>query len=166
LSSEKGLDVLLRALALAGNPFFQIVGDGPLLDDLVRTAKQLGLTNTRFTGRLTPQEVSACIGRARFLVFPSVWDENAPLAAIEGMIAGRALIVSDIGGLPELAQNGRGLICEPGSVEQLAESLSTLMNDAELAQRIGEAARLFAIAELSPQSHLTSLEAAYRSVLN
>ena len=108
LSREKGVHILLHALKRAGDPPFMIVGDGPEADRLRRLASQLELVRARFLGRVPPEDVDGFLREARFVVLPSVWNENAPLVALEAMARGRALIVSSVGGLQELAQDGRG----------------------------------------------------------
>lgn len=104
LSPEKGVDVLLHALAALGDPPFEIAGDGPSSGELSELAGRVGLARTRFLGRIPPDEVPRVIARARYLVFPSRWDENAPLAALEAMAAARPIVASRSGGLPELGQ--------------------------------------------------------------
>jgi glycosyltransferase involved in cell wall biosynthesis len=164
LSGEKGVDVLLRALRTAGDPPFRIVGDGPILEVLKRSAAQLGLVNCRFTGRLGPEEVAETLHSARYAVIPSQSEENAPLAALEAMSAGRPLICSAIGGLPELARNGEGRIFRAGDAEQLAEHIRALMADRDLCRSMGARALALARSEFSADTHLTRLEDAYGAV--
>ncbi|MEA2498374.1 MAG: hypothetical protein QOH26_779, partial [Actinomycetota bacterium] len=97
LSGEKGLEILLRALKGAGDPPFTIAGGGPLEAECRAMARSLRLTNLAFTGSLPHDEVVSLLRSARFVVLPSVSEENAPLAALEGLAAGRPLIVSDGG---------------------------------------------------------------------
>jgi glycosyltransferase involved in cell wall biosynthesis len=164
LSSEKGLEDLLHALRLAGDPPFTIVGDGPLRARLLALVEDLGLVNTELPGRLPPERVAPLLREARFVTLPSVWDENAPLAALEAMAAGRPLLVSHTGGLPELVEGGAGLICRPGDAADIAAKVRRLMDDAELCRRAGAAALAMAEAEFDPGVHLRRLEAAYEGV--
>jgi glycosyltransferase involved in cell wall biosynthesis len=164
LGSEKGVGVLLKALALAGDPPFFIVGDGPLGSDLKHLAVQLGLQSTVFAGRLDSSEVSKLLSQSRFLVMPSVCNENAPLAVLEAMAAGKPVLVTRRGGLPELVRNGTGLVCEPGNEHSLAAGIQTLWADDELCRRLGTQARAFAEDELSAERHRSQLEAIYREM--
>jgi glycosyltransferase involved in cell wall biosynthesis len=165
LSSEKGLDVLLRALRLAADPPFTVIGDGPERSKLQSHAAHLGLKRIRFAGRVPAREIRPMLERARFVAFPSRWHENAPLAAIEAMVAGRPLLVTARGGLPELADGGRGLVCSPDDVQEMAVVIRRLMTDDELCRRAGEASLAFARSELAPAAHRTQLEVAYETVL-
>ncbi len=164
LSAEKGLDWLLKALRRAGDPPFLIVGDGPTSEALERLARQLGLVNTKFVGRRTQAEVSGLMEAARYIAIPSVWEENAPLSALEALRAARPLLVADSGGLPELVATGAGLAFRPGDESDLAEKVVQLMRDEDLCRRASiEAARL-ADEMASPQRHMAHLEAVYKEV--
>jgi glycosyltransferase involved in cell wall biosynthesis len=165
LSREKGVHVLLEALKLAGDPLFKVVGEGPEDVALRQQASQLGLMNTTFSGHATVDEVDRTLRGARFLVLPSLWNENAPLAAMEAMARGRPLIASAVGGLPELAREGRGSIVVPGDRRDLARSISNLMRDTEGCRLAGAAAIAFAEEELTPERHLARLERAYRDMI-
>jgi glycosyltransferase involved in cell wall biosynthesis len=165
LSREKGVHVLLDALSTAGDPPFKIVGDGPQVEQLRGIASRLGLRHTTFMGRVSSDEVDQLLREARFVVLPSLWNENAPLAALEAMARGRPLIVSSVGGLPELADGGAGWTARPGSVHDLSQSIRSVMEDDEMCREAGAAALAFARHELTPQRHLTLLEQTYREAI-
>lgn len=164
LSKEKGLDVLLRALKLAADPPFTVIGDGPEKGQLERLAIDLGLRRVSFVGRVPPEQVRPMLERARFVAFPSLCHENAPVAALEAMAAGRPLLVTPRGGLPELADQGRGLVCSAGDVRDTADKLRLLMENDDLCKRAGEAGLIFARNELAPANHRAQLEDAYEAV--
>ena len=161
LSSEKGLHFLLGALKAAGDPPFKFVGDGPLFDDLVAQAARLGLQRAEFVGPVPPEEVNGLMTRARYLVMPSESHENSPLAALEALACGRPLLVSDMGGLPELVRSGAGLIFTAGDAEAAAGSIRSLVDNDALARELGSAALEFARRELTSQAHLAKLEDVY-----
>lgn len=165
MSSEKGLDVLLEALAAAADPPFAIVGDGPFLEPLQARAAKLKLAHTSFTGRVGRDSLEHLLGRARYMVIPSLWDENAPLAALEGLAAGLPLLVSATGGLPELAGDGRGKTFPTGDVHALAELIRRWNADPALCRQMGERARRFALAEFDARVHQRRLEDVYGRVL-
>ncbi|MBA2725910.1 MAG: glycosyltransferase, partial [Actinobacteria bacterium] len=159
-----GLTTLLKALAAAENPPFDIVGEGPDLDALKRDRDNLRLSNLTFRGRLSPQEVQVAMGRSKYVVIPSLCDENAPLAALEAMTMGRPLIVSDRGGLPELVRGGAGLMFPAHDASLLGAHIRTL-DDEILWKKLSDAARCWAQSEVVPSVHLGRLEAAYQKVL-
>jgi glycosyltransferase involved in cell wall biosynthesis len=166
LSEEKGLHVLLEALSLAGDPPFRIIGDGPLREDLRSLAARLGLRRTVFAGRVEATDAQRAIEGCRFLVLPSLCYENAPLAALEAMAAGRPILVSARGGLPELVDGGGGLLFDPGDVSDLSACIQRLLRDRTLSQSLGDQARRFALSELRPDRHLARLVDVYRGALS
>lgn len=166
LSDEKGVDVLLRALALAGDPPFRIAGTGPAEERLHEDARRLGLQNVAWLGLVSRDAVPELLGSCRYVVTPSIWEENLPLSVLESMSAGRAVIASRRGGLPELVEDGRGLTVEPGDDRSLADAMATLDRDEDLCASLGAAARRFFETDLSPAAHLDRLEATYERLLS
>jgi len=166
LAAVKGLEVLLDALRVAGDPPFKVAGDGPLAPELVKRSARLGLRNTEFLGRLSPDRVQALLEQSRFVVLPSIWEENAPLAALEALGAGRPLVVSHLGGLPELAGVHRGIVVRAGDPIELSNAILKMTADPGMCARMGLAARHYAEAQLTPGLHLDQLEKAYDDVLS
>lgn len=163
LAPEKGLDVMLRALGAAGDPEFRVAGEGPDEPRLRAEVDRLGLTRTSFLGRVARADVPALLAGARYLAIPSVWHENAPLAALEAMTSGVPLLVSDKGGLPELARDDTGIVCPAGDDAAFARAIEAYASDAEVAER-GARAEAFARAHLTREVHKAALEAAYEDV--
>jgi glycosyltransferase involved in cell wall biosynthesis len=165
LSSEKGVDVLLRALARAGDPPFRVVGDGPLKRAMERLADELGLQQTDFTGRLPGPEVQRILDRCRYLVMPSISEEVGPLAPLEAMAHGRPIVVSALGALSELVRDAAGLAVAPGDVGDLASKIRHLVQDDDLCIDLGHRAWRLCNEGYSTELHLARLEEAYGSVL-
>jgi glycosyltransferase involved in cell wall biosynthesis len=164
LSSEKGLDVLLAALRRVGDPRFLIVGDGIQRQRLEELARMLGLANTRFLGFQSSDQVRELVANARYVAVPSLGEETANLGALEALSAGRPLLVSDRGALPELVAGGAGLACRPGDERDISDKMSRLIQDDELCRHASSEASRFAREWLDPDLHLASLESVYRAV--
>jgi glycosyltransferase involved in cell wall biosynthesis len=128
-------------------------------------AEALRLRRTRFEGRVATAEVGRFLREARFVIFPSRWKENAPLAALEAMAVGRPLLVANIGGLPELVDDGAGLAFRPGDENDLAKGVSRLMHDDRLWESLATSARRNALEKFSPGEHRAHLEAVYRKAV-
>lgn len=156
LSGEKGVGVLLHALKILGDPPFEIAGEGPDAERLRALAEHLGLRRLRFLGVVPEAAVPATIERARYAVFPSTWDENAPLAALEAMGCGRPIVASAVGGLPELAEDGRGRLFPAGDERAMAEAIG-IYADRKIATGDGTRARDFILETCSPAAHERSL---------
>lgn len=121
LSKEKGLDVLLPAWKkLEGftDAKLIIIGNGP---EKAKLKMEYGeKNNVIFTGKLSPSETMGYIKRARFLVVPSICYEGMPLTILEAYSAGTPVIVSNIGSLKEMVNDGStGFLFEKGNSQSL-----------------------------------------------
>ncbi len=166
LSPEKGLETLLRSLKVAGDPDFRIVGDGSSKQGLILASQELGLRNTQFKGWLDRNEVHQTLRQCRFLAVPSVWQENAPLAAMEAMAYGRPLLVTGMGGLPELVGAMEGLMCVPGDPVDLGQKIARLVEDDLFCREAGQFGLEFARRELGADRHLQRLEEVYSTAIS
>jgi glycosyltransferase involved in cell wall biosynthesis len=159
LSPEKGVATLIRAAAEA-QVGIDVIGTGPAERELRTLAAD---RDVRFLGYLTGTKLNAAVCSARAVVVPSEWYENAPLAVLEGAALGKPLVVSRIGGLPELVVDGEsGWSFEAGSVAELAAVLRRVaaLPDAAVAAA-GMAARRRIEDEFSPARYLERIRAVY-----
>ena len=87
-------------------------------------------------------QVMASWARACVAVVPSVWNEPMGQVAVEAMLAGKAVVASDVGGLRDVVIDGvTGLTVPPGDPGVLAMALDILVEDPGMRQRLGEAGR-------------------------
>jgi glycosyltransferase involved in cell wall biosynthesis len=166
LSPEKGVHFLLEALAIAGDPPFKLFGEGPQHRELVDQANRLELKNTEFLGFVEKDELLANLAGSRCVVVPSLAEETSSLAASEALGAGRPLIVTSAGALPELASEGRGLVCRPGDPAGLAHAIQKVFGDEQLCRRMSGRGLDFVHRELTVSSHLSALERCYRQAVS
>ena len=128
LTVEKGVRVVLDAMARLPRELdveLVIAGRGPL-EPLVRQAAAADPRVT-FLGFVTGEAKHAILSGADYLLIPSLWYENAPVAVIEAAAYGLGLIGSRIGGIPELVREGSsGLLFEPGDAAALADIMQRL----------------------------------------
>jgi teichuronic acid biosynthesis glycosyltransferase TuaC len=127
LGPVKNVDILLRAVAVAGPRFafrMTIVGDGPLRLTLESLARDLGVADrVRFVGEAPRAAVASFMSRSACLLLPSR-SEGLPLVVIEALACGTPVIASDVGGLRELVRTATaGYLVRPGDVEELAAAL-------------------------------------------
>ena len=145
LVEKKGVSVLLEALRLLDEPGYDVclVGDGPLRPQLTRQAAGLPVT---FAGSLGREALSAELGAASIAVFPSVPaasgdQDGLPVAMLEAMSTGCAVVASDLPGLRDAVEDGTsGLLTTPASPVDLAAALERLLRDPDLCDRLGRAA--------------------------
>lgn len=150
LTPQKGLQVLLRALAAmpAPAPQLVVVGDGPERSALQRQALALGLKDTvEFIGPVANQHLSEYYRRSAIVVFPSVlskkWaQEGLGLVPIEALACGCAVVASDQPGIRDVIAHGEtGLLVEPGDAAALAKTLTKLIQDRGLRERLAAQGR-------------------------
>jgi len=161
LSPEKGLEVLIKAAALSGQKL-KIAGSGELESDLKELASKLKAP-VEFRGFLQGQELEKIITEALAIIIPSIWYENMPLSLMEALKAGKIVIASRIGGLPEIIKDGyNGLLFKPGSAEDLKLKIDSLANIDR--KKMSQAAR-DSVANFSSQANLKKVMAVYEKLL-
>jgi glycosyltransferase involved in cell wall biosynthesis len=144
LRAEKGHDVLIDAavevLRRMPAAHFDLVGAGPLLSSLRARAAARGVSGAfSFLGH--QDDVAARLGEADMFALPSR-SEAFPNAVLEAMAAGLPIVATNVGGIPELIEDGRtGLLVPPEDPMALADRLCRLMADPSLGARLGAAAR-------------------------
>jgi glycosyltransferase involved in cell wall biosynthesis len=147
LDIAKGLVYLLEAIVQVQQVHpatqFRVYGDGRLREDLLAYADRLGLDGKAiFAGAFTRrEELSAIMAQTDIFVMSSIL-EGQPLGVVEAMAYGCPIVVTSVGGIPELIEEGEnGLLCEPKDPECLARKICTLIEDPALRSRLGHAAR-------------------------
>ena len=164
LRPQKELETALRALgSLApSRPTlrFVVVGDGPERGRLERLADELGVP-TVFLGQRPNDEVPDLVAAMDVLVLTSRF-EGMPLAVLEWMAAGKAIVASRVGGIPSILEHGReALLVPPRDYVAFAQAISRLLDDPAERQRLGDAARRRQQAEFRFEHTITLLEALY-----
>ena len=131
LVPKKGVDVLLSALArLEGNSRLIVVGGGPLEGAIDARIRELGLTErVARTGWLRNDELPSYYAAADVVCVPSVIDphgetEGMPVVVQESLACGKALVASDVSGIPDLVQDRvNGFLVPARDAEGLASAL-------------------------------------------
>jgi glycosyltransferase involved in cell wall biosynthesis len=149
LTRLKGIEHFLQAAAALKprypDVWFLIVGetsppDPAYLQELQALADALGISDrVTFTGRRS--DVPDILGAADIAVMPSL-NEALSNALLESMAAGAPVVATRVGGTPEALTDGEtGLLVPPGDAAAIAAAVSRLLDDPELACRLGRAAR-------------------------
>jgi len=108
---------------------------------LPRLKSQTLRGSVHYLGKLTLNEVQSCLRQSDLYFIPSLW-ENCPYSCLEAMAAGRAIVSSDAGGMPELIRDGEnGLVARSEDAPAFARAIERLLEDAGLRERLGRAAR-------------------------
>jgi glycosyltransferase involved in cell wall biosynthesis len=137
LVEQKGIDVLIDAAARVSARFL-VAGDGPERARLEERAAALA-DRVSFLGHRT--DVRDLLDSADVFVLPSLY-EGTPLAVLEAMAAGKAIVATAIGGTDELVEDGEtALLVPPSDAAALAAAIRRLLDDPGLRVRLGDAAR-------------------------
>ncbi|HKL87946.1 MAG TPA: N-acetyl-alpha-D-glucosaminyl L-malate synthase BshA [Salinibacter sp.] len=140
-----------------------LVGDGPERVPTERKARDLGVyDDIRFLGKQDPIEEILSI--ADVFLMPSE-SETFGLAALEAMACNVPTVVSDVGGLPELVEDGEtGYLCPVNDVEAFTDRVQALLGDEDLHGRMAEAARNRAVETFDIDRVVPMYERYYKQV--
>jgi glycosyltransferase involved in cell wall biosynthesis len=160
-------DVLLafhRLRARGVDATLCLVGDGPQKADVERRAHELGIArNVLFVGY--QREVAEYYRFFDALLLPSA-NEGTPVVAIESLVAGRPVVATRVGGVPDVVEDGTsGFLVPVGGVEGMAEALERLARDPELRRRMGEAGRARVVSRYRVDRLVDDVDALYRELL-
>jgi glycosyltransferase involved in cell wall biosynthesis len=164
----KGQDWLIRAMPaiLAAVPaaVLVLVGDGEWRSALQQLVQELGVDErVVFTGSV--ENPFAIVERADVVVLPSL-SEGLPIALLEAMALGRAVVASRVGGIPEVVQDGAtGLLIQPAESGLLSGAIVRLLTSDALRANLGAQARAHLERHWSSQQMVESTAAVYDEVL-
>jgi glycosyltransferase involved in cell wall biosynthesis len=168
LQPEKGVANFLKAAARVVQVFprahFVIAGDGPLRQELVALAEDLGLRDrVHFLGFRS--DASALMKSLDVLVVPSL-TEGSPLVTLEAMAAGTPIVASAVGGIPDQVRHGKeGLLVPPGDTGAIGDAILDLLRHPARARRLGEAGRRRVASRFSHATMVRQIKDVYLDVL-
>ena len=142
----KGIDVLLEAVAVLASRGvdgrFALVGGGEGIPAYEEQARALGIADRiRFAGFRPTHEIATWLAACDLFCLPSR-SEGLPNSILEAMGAGRAIVATRVGGLPDLIEDeGNGILVPSESPEELADALGALLGDAERRDRMADRGR-------------------------
>lgn len=173
LNRLKGIEHFLEAAAAVGRRFpevrFVVIGDTSPAERsyfylLTGLAERLGIRDrVVFTGLRT--DVPDLLSSAAVAVMPSL-NEALPNALLESMAAGAPVVATRVGGTPEAVQDGvNGLLVPPGDSAALAQAVTRLLSDSELAVRLGRCGRESVHRRFSMEQMVQATERLYDTLL-
>jgi glycosyltransferase involved in cell wall biosynthesis len=168
LHEEKGHRYLFKAipsiLKRCGRVVFLLAGEGPHRTTLEAEIQARGLQNTvRFLGQR--KDIPELIALASVVTLPSL-AESFGYAALEAMSMGKPVVVAATGGLLEVVSNDEtGLIVPQADAQSLAQAMGRILQDEDLAMRLGSAGRVRA-REFTFEKMLRGYEAVYQRFSN
>ncbi|MEW6370580.1 MAG: glycosyltransferase family 4 protein [Pseudomonadota bacterium] len=168
IEAAKGTGELLDALAMLAPRFPQlrlVLGGSGDLDGFRQAAAARGVSDRiELPGWLDTAARDAELARAAVFCLPS-HAEGLPMALLEAMAAGKAVVASAVGGIPELVRDGdNGLLVPPRDGAALAAALARLLGDAPLCRQLGACARVTVETQYSTQAVCGRLAAIYNDL--
>jgi glycosyltransferase involved in cell wall biosynthesis len=141
LAEQKGLTYLLDAIKILikdREDFHVIIaGDGPQAPYLHQKCNRLNLQqHVTFLG--ARMDINQIVQLLDVYVLPSIW-EGLPLAVLEAMAARRAIVATNVGGIPDVIRHkDNGLLVPPGNSVELASAINYLLNNADQRKKFGD----------------------------
>ncbi|MGI8547925.1 MAG: glycosyltransferase family 4 protein [Gemmatimonadaceae bacterium] len=143
---EKGVDVLFDAFdcmrrSLPAEAALVYIGSGPQISVLNDLRDSLSSTDCIYMAGYMPGAADL-LRSANVCVVPSVWQDAFPLAVLEMMARGRAVIATRVGGVPEMIEDGvSGILVPPNDARTLSKRIGEVLASPALAKRLGDEAR-------------------------
>jgi glycosyltransferase involved in cell wall biosynthesis len=163
LEPQKGLDVLLEALARLPQVSLRVVGDGSSRSELEALAERLGVA-ARVTWVGWSDDPRSELESFDVFVQPSRF-EALPLAVLEAMLAGLPVVVTDVGSVADAVVDGEtGVVVPPDDAAALADAIAPLLEDPAARAELGRRARTRVLEHFSAQGMAAAFESLYREL--
>ena len=149
-----------RALGRAPGLQFGLASNGPAAE-VASLRRRIAASSRAGHFHLIPpvDDIFRLLAAVDMVAFSSIWPDSLPRVIMEAMAAGRPVIATRTGGVPEMVvHGGTGFMVEPGAVEALAERIVELTESTELRRHLGSAAADRARAEFSVSAHVDRME--------
>lgn len=144
----------------AGRIPFIVAGDGEK-KEVEATFSEFEAGQVSFPGWVRGEEKEKLLRESEYFLFPS-YNEGMPMAVLEAMAHGMAIVTTTVGGIPKLIESGEeGFLCEPGDTREMAQKLLLLLKDEKLKDQCEKNCRKKAVENYSIDQHMKRVEAVY-----
>lgn len=146
-----------------------IAGDEEREGDLLRASTRLEELRLKdlceLLGTVRGEKKAELLSKASLFILPS-YDEGLPMAVLEAMAAGLAVVSTPVGGIPEVVRDGyNGFLVPPGDIDALVEKLLILASDPDLREVMGRRSHEIAVRDLDVKPYVRRLVALYESLI-
>ena len=164
----KGLDALLRALALCRQPFrLTVLGSGSHQAACERLAHELGLADrVEFPGFVPFEKLAEFYQEATLVAVPSLWPEPIATIGLEVLRYGLPVVGFDAGGIRDWLRDGEtGFLIPWMDLRTMAEKIDYLLSHKDEARRLGEQGRDFVNREYAFDSYIERMKTTFRKLM-
>ena len=165
---EKGVDVLLKALALVKHDFEAwIIGEGPYRKRCERISKRLNLQNkVKFLGWVSNDTLHKLYLKATLVVVPSIWPETFGIVGMQAMKYGKPVVAFDVGGIADWLEDGEtGFLVKRMDYRAMADKITLLLTNKLLAQKMGMSGYEKALVKFDKINYIERLIKIFQSVI-
>ncbi|MFH1405128.1 MAG: glycosyltransferase family 4 protein [Patescibacteria group bacterium] len=163
LSQEKGIETVIALASSLPDVKFKIAGRGPQEEYLHRLAHPYN--NIEFVGFKTKDALRDLYRGAICVLAPSRVHEVFPFSVLEAMAAGKPVIASKVGGIPEIIEDHiSGILVDPADQFAWSESLMRIVYDCDFRVRMGKNARLSIETNFTAERHYQDLMRVYKNL--
>jgi glycosyltransferase involved in cell wall biosynthesis len=154
------LTTAVETLAEASDSEFTatIAGKGPLSDRVEALAD--AHSNVEYLGYVSEERKQKLLGEGSIFVLPA-YAEGLPIAMLEGMAGGNAVVVTSVGSIPDVVSDENGRLVSPGDANELADALAELIADPDLTERMGRRNRELVCQQYSWSAAIDEIEDIY-----
>jgi glycosyltransferase involved in cell wall biosynthesis len=171
LHKEKGQEYLVRAIyemkKLKNDIKVKLIlmGDGYMENDLRLSAERLQISsNVIFTGRVS--DVSDTLQALDIFVHPATW-EPFGIAVVEAMYCGVPVVVTNVGGIPEIiTHRDNGILVEPGDSAGIARAVLELIENPSLAEKIAKKGRETVLNKYTGRIYAENITRLYENMMS
>lgn len=168
LVERKGVHELLDTIddlsaSLSASFDAAIAGTGPLSDDVESTARELG--SLEYLGYVPEEEKRALLDQSTIFVLPT-YAEGLPIAVLEGMAGGNAVVSTAVGGIPEVIDEEGGIVVDPGDEQAFHQAVRELIVSPSDAEAMGRYNRRQIEQQFSWDAVLDRLQAIYVNTID
>lgn len=165
LDRGKGIETLIDVVGEMEDVSLKIAGDGPLREDLEKRASNY--KNIEFLGKLEQKVLNQAISDCFFVVVPSEWYEVFGMVSIEAMSQGKAVLASNMGGIPEvISDKETGLIFEAANKKDLRDKIIYMFANKNKVVEMGRKSAEKVKRESSPEDYYNDLIGLFERVIN
>lgn len=168
IEEAKGVNLILEVAEMLPSINFKIAGNFDSIKDKVKILSRIKtkkIKNIVIIKFQTKIKLKKLINNSEFVIVPSIWYENQPYSILESFALGKAVIGSNIGGIPEIIKNNHnGLLFDPSNITDFKDKILKLWNNPNLTVKLGQNGQKTILTRFNKESHYKILEKHYHKL--